>query len=114
MTPQRAVRPPASDPRVLVRPYLDGTAELVYRAGARHVDGVFQGCGFEDHAAGHQILRLGVGAVGDHALAAPDRGPRVVKRGSGVAPALPGQLTGPAIPLLDVGLKLREIGRAHV
>src|SRR5215472_7916855 len=107
MAPQRAVRPRASDPRVLDRPHLDGTAELVCRARARHVDGVFQGSGFEDHAAGHQILRLGVGAVGDHALVAPDRGPRVLERGSGVAPALPGQPVGPAIPLLDVGLKLR-------
>src|SRR5215469_6751553 len=97
----------ASDPRVLDRTHLDGTAELVGRACARHVDGVFQGGGLEDHAAGHQILRLGVRAVGDHALVTPDRGPRVVERGSGVAPTLPGQLIGPAIPLLDVGLKLR-------
>jgi hypothetical protein len=51
--------------------------------------------------------RLGVRAVSDHALVAPDRGPPVVERGSGVAPALPGQLIGPAIPLLDMGLKLR-------
>src|SRR5215469_949826 len=108
MTPQRAVRPRASDPRVLDRPHLDGTAELVCRACARHVDGVFQGGGLEDHAAGHEILRFGVGAVGDHALVAPDRGPRVVERGSGVAPTLPGQLIGPAIPLLDVGLKFRR------
>src|SRR6266516_7318867 len=107
MTPRRALRPRASDPRILDRPHLDGTAELVCRASARHVDGVLQGSGFEDHAAGHQILRLGVGAVGDHALVAPDRGPRVVERGSGVAPTLPGQLIGPAIPLLDVSLKLR-------
>src|SRR5882757_3278603 len=107
MTPWRALRPRASDPRVLDRPHLDGTAELVYRARARYVDGVFQGGGFEDQAAGHQILRLGVRAVGDHALVAPDRGPRVAERGSGVAPALPGQLIGPPIPLLHVGLKLR-------
>src|SRR5580704_9670982 len=107
MTPQRAVRPRASDPMVLDRPHLDGTAELVCRARARHVDGVFQGGGLDDQAAGHQILRLGVRAVGDHALVAPDRGPRVVERGSGAAPALPGQLIGPAIPLLDVSLKLR-------
>src|SRR5712672_4069287 len=107
MTPRRAVRPRASDPMVLDRPHLDGTAELVCRARARYVDVVFQGGGFEDQAAGHQILRLGVGAVGDHALVAPDRGPRVVERGSGVVPTLPGQLNGPAIPLLDVSLKLR-------
>src|SRR6266516_1926062 len=107
MTPERAVRPRASDPMVLDRPHLDGTAELVCRARARHVDGVFQGGSLDDQAAGHQILRLGVGAVGDHALVAPDRGPRAVERGSDVAPTLPGQLIGPAIPLLDVSLKLR-------
>src|SRR6266849_4761465 len=107
MTPRRAARPRASDPMVLDRPHLDGTIELVCRARARHVDGVFQGGGFDDHAAGHQVLRLGVRAVGDHALVAPDRGPRVFERGSGVAPTLPGQLIGPAVPLLDVGLKLR-------
>src|SRR5712691_9909193 len=107
MTPQRAVRPRASDPMVLDWPHLDGTAELVCRARARHVDGIFQGGGFDDHAAGHQVLRLGVRAVGDHALVAPYRRPRVVERGSGIAPPLPGQLIGPAIPLLDVGLKLR-------
>src|SRR6266516_2576058 len=107
MTPRRALRPRASDPRVLDRAHLDGTAELVCRARARHVDGVLQGGGLDDQAAGHQVLRLGVGAVGDHALVAPDRGPRVVERGSDVAPALPGQLIGPAIPLLDVSLKLR-------
>src|SRR5216683_8394572 len=100
MTPQRAVRPRASDPMVLDRPHLDGTAELVCRARARHVDGVLQGGGFDDHAAGHQILRLGVGAVGDYALVATDRRPRVVEGGSSVAAALPGQLIGPAIPLL--------------
>src|SRR5258708_3490649 len=104
MTPQRAVRPRALDPRVLDRPHLDGTAELIRRARARHTYGVCQGRGLEDHAAGHQILRLGVGAVGDHALVAPDSGPRVAERGSGVAPTLPGQLIGPAIPLLDVSL----------
>src|SRR6266487_4592347 len=92
MTPRRALHPRASDPMVLDRPHLDGTAELIRRARARHVDGVVQGRGLDDQAAGHQILRLGVGAVGDHAL---------------VAPAPPGQLIGPAIPLLDMSLKLR-------
>ena len=43
---------------VLDRPHLDGTAELVCRARARHVDGVFQGRGLDDQAAGHQILRF--------------------------------------------------------
>src|SRR5258708_2542817 len=107
MTAQRAVRPRASDPRVLDRPHLDVTIDLVCRARARHVDRVYQGGGFEDHAAGHQSLRLSARAVGDPALVTPDRGPRVVKRDSDVAPTLPGQLIGPAIPLLDVSLKLR-------
>src|SRR5215470_6527220 len=103
MTPPRA-GPRASDPMVLDRPHLDGTVELVCRARARHGDGVFQGGGLDDHAAGHQIFRLGVGAVGDHALVTPGSSPSFVAPGSGAGPTLTRQVIAPVIPSLEASV----------
>ena len=49
------------------------------------LDGILERRSLDDHAARDQVLRLGVGAVGDHAVLTADRGTRVVQRRAGVA-----------------------------
>src|SRR5262249_48539814 len=59
--------PTSSESVVLDRAHLDRAVELVGRAGASDLDGVLERGGFDDHVAGHEVLRFRVGTVGHHA-----------------------------------------------